>query len=110
MDPNSSEIKVCATLQALRWRVTKSQSKIVTKQMIYLYMDHDILDCSKQKGEGGVLETLLGRGRRVLEYTMTLMNSLASECLGRTYLLKKTELVEVLVRILNEETSDTPLR
>lgn len=41
---------------------------------------------------------------------MTLINALASECLGRTYLLQKTDLVEVLVKILHSEQSDTSLR
>ena len=41
---------------------------------------------------------------------MTLMNALASECLGRSYLLTKPNLVEVLVRILHEEEGDTNLR
>eukprot|EP00349_Pseudokeronopsis_sp_Brazil_P009443 CAMPEP_0202969842 /NCGR_PEP_ID=MMETSP1396-20130829/15718_1 /ASSEMBLY_ACC=CAM_ASM_000872 /TAXON_ID= /ORGANISM="Pseudokeronopsis sp., Strain Brazil" /LENGTH=170 /DNA_ID=CAMNT_0049697839 /DNA_START=195 /DNA_END=707 /DNA_ORIENTATION=+ len=41
---------------------------------------------------------------------MVFINALASECLGRTYLLQKSDLVEVLVRILHQETSDTTLR
>jgi hypothetical protein len=41
---------------------------------------------------------------------MTFINALASECLGRTYLLQKPDLVEVLVRVLHSETSDTSLR
>jgi len=41
---------------------------------------------------------------------MTFINALASECLGRTYLLQKPDLVETLVRILHSEESDTSLR
>lgn len=41
---------------------------------------------------------------------MTLMNALASECLGRTYLLQKQNLVQILVEILNKEQGDTNLR
>ena len=41
---------------------------------------------------------------------MTLMNALASECLGRSYLLMKPDLVETLVRILNREEGDSNLR
>jgi LisH domain-containing protein ARMC9 len=41
---------------------------------------------------------------------MTFINALASECLGRGYLLQKTDLVEVLVRILHNEEGDTILR
>jgi len=34
-----------------------------------------------------VIEGLLNGPRKVLEYTMTFVNALASECLGRSYLL-----------------------
>ena len=56
------------------------------------------------------MDNLLSSERRVLEYTMTLINALGNECLGRTYLLKKPNLVETLVGILKAETSDTHLR
>jgi len=46
---------------------------------------------------------LLGGSRKVLEYTMTFVNALASECLGRSYLLQKPDLVELLVKVLHEE-------
>ena len=41
---------------------------------------------------------------------MTFINALASECLGRTYLLQKHDIVEVLVKILHSEESDSSLR
>ena len=41
---------------------------------------------------------------------MTFVNALASECLGRGYLLQKPDLVEVLVRMLHQEKGDTDLR
>lgn len=53
---------------------------------------------------------LLEGSRKVLEYTMTFVNALASECLGRGYLLQKSNLVEVLVKILHKEQGDTNLR
>jgi len=41
---------------------------------------------------------------------MTFINALASECLGRSYLLQKPDLVEILTDILHSEEGDTPLR
>lgn len=41
---------------------------------------------------------------------MTFVNALASECLGRSYLLQKSNLVEVLVNILHKEKGDSNLR
>ena len=41
---------------------------------------------------------------------MTFVNALASECLGRSYLLQKQDLVQKLVHILQTEPGDTNLR
>jgi hypothetical protein len=57
-----------------------------------------------------IINQLLAGPRKVLEYTMTFVNALASECLGRSYLLQKTDLVADLVNILHSETTDTSLR
>jgi len=41
---------------------------------------------------------------------MTFINALGNECLGRSYLLQKGDLVETLVKILKDEQGDTHLR
>lgn len=41
---------------------------------------------------------------------MTFINALGNECLGRSYLLQKADLVETLVTILKNEKGDTHLR
>ena len=41
---------------------------------------------------------------------MTFINALGNECLGRSYLLQKQDLVEILVKILKNEQGDTHLR
>jgi hypothetical protein len=112
---NSDEtVKVCATLQAFRWRLTKTRRKRTLKQVIYTYMHYDLLDCNDKlnaKSQSKIIDKLLTKGdRRVLEYTMTFINALGNECLGRSYLLQKGDLVETLVKILKEEQGDTHLR
>ena len=57
-----------------------------------------------------IIDNLLTGPRKTLEYTMTFVNALASENLGRSYLLQKKDLVEVLVRVLHQEQGDTILR
>lgn len=69
-------------------------------------MHYDLLDCNDKNTNGAdriVDKLLLSGDRRVLEYTMTFINALANECLGRSYLLQKTDLVETLVSILKKE-------
>ena len=56
------------------------------------------------------MDTLLSGPRKVVEYTMSFINGLASECRGRTYLLQKPNLVEQLVKILKHEKNDSNLR
>jgi hypothetical protein len=53
---------------------------------------------------------LLSGPRKTVEYTMTFINALSSECLGRGYLLQKSNLVETLVKILFTENQDSILR
>lgn len=53
-------------------------------------MHYDILDCGekfKDKPIKIIDKLLLQDDRRVLEYTMTFINALGNECLGRSYLL-----------------------
>jgi hypothetical protein len=103
-------------LQALRWRLTKTKRKQLVKLVIHAYQSYDILSCScaskalKDQNEPIIIDNLLDGPRKVLEYTMTFVNALASECLGRGYLLQKQNLVEVLVKILHKEEGDTNLR
>jgi hypothetical protein len=42
---SNEELKICATLQALRWRLTKAKRKSLVKQVIHLYMNFDLLGC-----------------------------------------------------------------
>lgn len=103
------EIKVSATLQALRWRLTKTKRKQAVKLVIYSYQHFDLLGCAPD-ARPQIINQLLRGPRKVLEYTMTFVNALASECLGRSYLLQKQDLVAELVKILHSETTDTNLR
>ena len=44
---SNEEIRVCATLQALRWRLTKIKRKQLVKLVIHAYQHYDLLDCKK---------------------------------------------------------------
>lgn len=76
-------------------------------------MHFDLLDCDEkvQTQHVKILDKLLDYpDRKVVEYTMALINALSNECLGRSYLLQKSDLVERLVNILKNEQGDTHLR
>ena len=44
---STEEIRVCASLQALRWRLTKTKRKQLVKLVILTYAHYDLLDCKK---------------------------------------------------------------
>ena len=44
---SNEEIRVCATLQALRWRLTKTKRKQLVKLVIHAYQNYDLMDCKK---------------------------------------------------------------
>ena len=103
---------VCTTLQALRWRVTRVQSQ-VKRQTLHAYAHFDILDCQINSSvEKRVLDYLYyNQSTKVREFTMSLLNALSSEFLGRTYLLQRHDVVKILVTTLfEEERSDSYLR
>jgi hypothetical protein len=64
----------------------------MVKLVIYSYQHYDLLGCQVQPSSEDeqnrcIISELLNGPRKVLEYTMTFVNALASECLGRSYLL-----------------------
>ena len=68
----------------------------------------DVLGCGAKSDP--LLANLFGRSRKVLQYTLSFINALASEGLGRTYLLQKRDLIDMLVNILYSEKGDTLVR
>lgn len=45
------EIKVSATLQALRWRLTKTKRKQNVRLVIYTYQHFDLLGCTHSSNQ-----------------------------------------------------------
>ena len=68
--------------------LTKTRKKKTLRQVIYTYSHYDLLDCKEQGGGDKIIDKLLLLGdHKILEYTMTFINALGNECLGRSYLL-----------------------
>jgi hypothetical protein len=88
---SKDEITVCATLQALRWRVTRVSTHL-KRQTLHAFSHFDILDCVELAGaiqmEKTVFDMLyFSDSLRIREFTMSFLNALSSEYLGRSYLL-----------------------
>ncbi|OMJ86908.1 hypothetical protein SteCoe_11458 [Stentor coeruleus] len=101
------DLQICALLQALRWRLTRT-TKSVHKENLELFIRNNIL-CTI-KPHDLLLDNLLSSTRRVKEYTIRLLNVITSEKVGRVYLLQKENMVALLVNVLYTEKNDNLLR
>jgi ketosteroid isomerase-like protein len=101
------EHQLCLLLQALRWRLTRSQS-LLKREMLSAYVKFNILCTSKPHDQ--LLDRLFSSTKRIKDYTVRFLNVIASECAGRTYLLTKENIVASLAGILFEEREDSMLR
>jgi hypothetical protein len=101
----SDEVKSCALLQALRWRLTRTSST-VRRSVLDDYITQDILKIN----ESGLSNLLQTGSLKVIDYLSKLSNVVASEVQGRTYLLRDPNLIPVFVFLLKKEEKDSILR
>lgn len=108
---SKDNIKVCAVLQALTWKINKHKKSSDRMQIIQQYTDNDILDC---KVEGQIIERLLeGTNKkyltkinsRAIEYTIILLDLMTDENVGIEYFIKQEKTLPLLIDILTGEVS-----
>jgi len=63
-----------------------------------------------QSGQTSILENLITKDHKVKEYTTRFINALASDYLGRTYLLETDMVLHLLIKLLKSEQGDTIIR
>jgi len=102
------ELKICSTLQALRWRISKSRSYGQRAEVLHTYKHYDILAISENNTD--LLINLLNRSRRVLAYTIFLINTMATEPVGRNYLIQYEPILDTLFAVLLNEKQETAIR
>lgn len=103
--PNENQL--CALLQAIRWRLTRTP-RTVRKHNLYNYLEFNLL--GTKAPQRPILDFLLGGTRKVKEYSIRLLNVLTSESIAREYLLEKENLISLLLGVLYSEKQDTGLR
>lgn len=101
------DMQVCSLLQALRWRLSRSQAYL-RKEILSSYVKYNILCTTKPHDT--LLDKLLNWEGRVKEFCVRFLNVIATECAGRSYLLTKDNLIKILTEVLYQEKEDTPLR
>lgn len=95
---------VCAVLKALRWRVSRAENVFRRREAIIQLTSNNML-------EYPLFTNLLDRkNRNITEHLLSLANTVASEYLGRSYLIENTQLVRNVIQVMRTETSDTFIR
>ncbi|EAR85677.1 hypothetical protein TTHERM_00420850 (macronuclear) [Tetrahymena thermophila SB210] len=96
-------------LQALRWRIAKTRNAYQRREVIISYTINDLLGCSKndQLLQNSIFNS---PNERLTEFGLRLVNALASDFEGRTYLVESEALVKLLIAILRREKEDSSTR
>lgn len=100
---SKDESQLCATLQALRWRISRV-NHIMRRQATTAYIHFNLLDVE-------TFDALFhNQSIKVKEYFMSLVNNMASEYQGRSYLLQYPNIVALLITAMRREALDSFLR
>lgn len=95
---------VCAILEALRWRVARTPSVLEKRQNCILLTSNDILDTDVTKS---LFEL---EHQSVAEHLLALVNALAGDYEGRSYLITKDDLVNKVLDTMLRQQCETFMR
>ncbi|EAR84160.2 hypothetical protein TTHERM_00723450 (macronuclear) [Tetrahymena thermophila SB210] len=99
-------ILCCAVLQALRWRVSKARGAYVRREIVVTYATFNLIGCDNPEDQ--ILQkALFQKDQRIQEFALRLVNAMASDFYGRTYLIKSDNLAIILIDILRSEKEDS---
>lgn len=103
------DTKVCAILQALKWRMTHTRRGEPRKEVVRTYVEKDV--AGLKDPHIALLKALVARKHnKVAEHVVCFANVLASESLGIRYLMQSSEFISLLIEIMKGEKSDSILR
>lgn len=98
------ELKLCAVLQALAWRIT-NRGRLERSDTISDYATNDLLSL---KDNVKVLEHLLGHSnKKVAKYALMLLNELVTEEPGVNYLISNQEAMSLLIGLLKSQVTNS---
>jgi len=88
-------------LEGLRIKITWSKSSFNWREVMIQYSSQEIINYK-------IFKSLIEwKSKTVNEYLIALLNSIASEYLGRTFLIENTQLIKHLILILKNETKES---
>uniref|UniRef100_UPI00358FFAE0 lisH domain-containing protein ARMC9 n=1 Tax=Myxine glutinosa TaxID=7769 RepID=UPI00358FFAE0 len=97
----SEECQRVLLLQALRWRLLRATFGQPRDAVLHEYIFHDLLDCNS---EVSFMEGFLGcSSSRTRQATVRLLNSIAAQHLGQSYLARSPALLGAIVKTVKSE-------
>ncbi|XP_071508991.1 lisH domain-containing protein ARMC9-like [Diadema antillarum] len=98
-------------LQALRWRLTRSEPGEQRSEVMSAYIKNDILGCTQPSPyQDHIMEMLTYSDEVVQQYLARLFNAFASLSVGRSYLGRYRDIVYTLQVTLQSEDRDSITR
>ncbi|KRX04691.1 Armadillo-type fold [Pseudocohnilembus persalinus] len=107
LNQNTSSTIKCLLLQALRWRITKAKGAYIKREVVLSYTEHDLLGINEENLQQ---QLILNQDQNIKEQTVKLVNQLASDFYGRSYLVKYPQLVLNLIQVLKDQPQENLIR
>lgn len=96
-------------MQALKWRINKSRAGNQRKHVLFAFGEYDILGCNNMENDQNLL-SLLSSSQNIVLYTISLIDNLVNETIGKKYVCQQQGLIKCLFEIMKKEDGETQLR
>ncbi|CAD8159029.1 unnamed protein product [Paramecium pentaurelia] len=103
---NNNPVLVATVLQALRWRITRARSALERRSVVVAYQTHDLIGTHQRNI--ALAQYLMMKSPQIIQcQTLKLMNALASDYDGRTYLTGNSQLIKLLIELIKKDSTDS---
>ncbi|CAK69788.1 unnamed protein product (macronuclear) [Paramecium tetraurelia] len=103
---SQNSVLIATVLQALRWRITRARSALERRSVVVAYQTHDLIGTHQRNII--LAQHLMFKAAPVIQcQTLKLMNALASDYDGRTYLISNSQLIKLLIELIKKDQTDS---
>ncbi|CAD8146486.1 unnamed protein product [Paramecium octaurelia] len=103
---SQNSVLIATVLQALRWRITRARSALERRAVVVAYQTHDLIGTHQRNII--LAQHLMFKAAPVIQcQTLKLMNALASDYNGRTYLTSNSQLIKLLIELVKKDQTDS---
>ncbi|CAD8159896.1 unnamed protein product [Paramecium pentaurelia] len=103
---SQNPVLIATVLQALRWRITRARSALERRSVVVAYQTHDLIGTHQRNII--LAQHLMFKAAPIIQcQTLKLMNALASDYDGRTYLISNSQLIKLLIELIKKDQTDS---